>query len=312
MKIITRIVPVLITASLVFSMSGCGASPEKVREGAKTALASLESYKMNTKTDIKFSSDGNDTTTVSEYTFDIVESPFYEKIEMSDTYDGEETKSTMYIQEAGDEYELYMVYDDAWIKQSVDSEYLAYITGFYNFRKSVSDIIENADSFTISGRETFNGEKCIKGVFTYNEENLKQGLLDINAIEALGFTDMDDSMIEGAGSLDITVLFDSKTYIPVKYSYDLKPVLQIILDKMYKEYYNISSDEESDENTDNADKITVGSYLYENSISDINSIEASELPEEVKSAISFEEYYNNLMAEYYSDSVQNAEETPAE
>ena len=176
MKIKTRIISALITASLAFSLSGCGASPEEVKADAKASLEAMESYKMNSKTNIEFSSDDLTTTTESDYTFETVKSPFYEKIEMSDIYDGEETLSTMYIQEAGDEYELYMVYEDTWIKQSVDSDYLEYITDFYNFPKSVANIIENADTFTLSGSENIDGTKCLKGIFTYNEENLKQGV----------------------------------------------------------------------------------------------------------------------------------------
>ena len=91
--------------------------------------------------------------------------------------------------------------------------------------------------------------------------------------------------------------------MPVKYSFDITSLLQKIVDKVYEEYY---ASEESAENTETEETITIGKYGFEYSMKDVNLVEAEELPEDVKNAVNFEEYYTSMMNEYYSDAYEGA------
>lgn len=309
MRIKNFILSAILFTGVIFSFSGCGVSAETVVETAKKEIDLIESYKMQRSFDMELSSGEYSASTISDYTFDIVESPVYNKIEMKDIYDGEEVSNTMYIIEENGEYTAYMLYDSVWIKQSIDKEYYSYVTGIYDYSKNMKYLLDNADSYDVGGSETVNNVKCLKGTLTFNEETVSEVFNTLGVLDGLGLSELDGAFFEGLGNFEVDVFYDKETYLPVKYSFDVKEMLQNMVNNIYKEYQSEENSEEN-ENAQEAsdaseetktDILNILKYSTEYIITDVNKVEANELPSEVKEAVDFEEYYSNVMMEYYSN-----------
>ena len=334
MNLLKKIAVLSICGSVALSFSGC-ASADDVIAGAKEQAAGIESYKMNSSYNFDISAGDYTSVYSSDYNFDVVLDPLFAKMSMSDTMDSQTENMEMYLATSEDVHTAYMFYDEQWIKQDVDKELAEYVMNQYEFKKNIEFLLAHAADYKLQGSETINGAKALSAKGVVPASDLKAALESTGLLEYLGLSDLPDEAYVSAGPLTVNFWFDAKTYMPVKYSIDLKDIMQMLLDSLNGDAAEEASTEATDpagaeasteaaaapsesepadttgsaetENTETSESsMKINTYVVSYQVSDVNSTEGA-LPDEVKAAKTYEEYYQEQLSSYFNEVPETTE-----
>lgn len=193
-----------------------------------------------------------------------------------DTTENEET--VMYAETKDNTNTIYMGYAGKWMKQSLESEDMNYITNQYNIPEIVKLILANGKDFKETGTENINGAEAVKYDGTFDVTALQVFINETKVLDFIGMSGLPDTFYDGVGETTVSVWVDKKTNLPVKFSVDIAECVQKLTDNLIA----TSGQEVTEEQ-----KLYLTKYLVESDIRDVNNVESFELPEETKTA---EEY----------------------
>ncbi|MBQ4347502.1 MAG: hypothetical protein IJC39_03545 [Firmicutes bacterium] len=297
MKITKAAAPVALALLLALGLTGCkNVKEEDVLAKAALQLPAIESYISSSRFDLSMGYEDIVSNTSGESIFKISLDPFFSEMELTTTSDGFTDMTNMYIIEEGDIYSTYMLYEDTWVKTELDREYFDYILSPYEYKKNIEYLISEVTDFRLTGSEDIAERTTYRLTGSIAPEKLYEASNYLGLFEYIGLGGMGEEYFVNLKPVRVHVWFDCNSYMPVKYEVTLSDAIQTVFDNAYSSYQNEGGDDSAP-----GQYIEIDTYVVAFEATDINIYEPEPLPQEVSSAVSFNDYYTSLYLDSFSE-----------
>lgn len=269
----------IICLFLVFSLSavllsGCGAkSPEDAIAEARKSMEEATSMSFAQTIDMALSvvMDGETTefSLRSAMTVETTKNPQRIQADVTTDMGSMGSQSIKMYAEADDgQYSVNTSMDDGanWISVAPDTVDFAQINGSDSLALYLS-VLQN---ITETGKETIDGASTTRYDCTIANDDLMAVLESSGALSELETLGLDESTVASycaaMGDLPFSIWVDSKTYLPVRYRFDLGTAVNSVFDELFS----------SGSYTDTS--VTMTAYTIEMTITGVNTISSIERP----------------------------------
>lgn len=302
MKVRNKLAALFLTAAMAVSFTACGSEDDskasqnsvsqeqgsedesggqntaEVMAAAKEKMADIKS--MNAKSivemDMKVSAEGQEQSMQTVTTMDMTCSynPMLAKIDMSmDMGELGKQESSMYMEEADGEYNLYVSDGTSWQAQTVP----ALTATQYDAANNMSNYMD--DSLQAAGTEKLDSGNAYKFTGTISGDKMKEVMNASGMMDSLSSYGVDasqiDSLLSDVGGISVTYWIDEATSYPVKYEIDETEVMNTLMSKAM----------ESAEGQDASASIEFSKVTMQMTCSDFNAADAVTIPDEAKEAL---------------------------
>lgn len=229
MRRTNRIAALLSAIILALGLTACGGSGA---DGGKDPLAAAQAN-MNAATSMDAAMTMNMTMEVAGETMETVTSmdmslftdPMRMKVEATTEMAGQSALISVYAEQDGEGYMMYMNDGTSWYSTAATAEDL----GQYEVNQSMSAYIDSASSFKQEGTETVDGVSAYKYTGVITGENMKDVMLESGALDSMSSLGVSESqmeeMLSGLGDITVTLWISEAGLYPVRYDMDMTEVM---------------------------------------------------------------------------------------
>lgn len=278
-----RIIALGLAGVLTLGLTACGGekSAKQVLEQAVKNEQEITSMNAAIKMDMEMVMGvaGQEERVATTSTMDIsmFADPLKMRMDVTAEAEGESQTMSMYAQQTGDVYTVYMNDGSDWFSQEVELGDLEQ----YNATSNMQLYLDGSTQLEEAGSETVNGVETYKYTGVITGDTMQEIMESSGAMDSLGgLTEMgmDESQLEelmGAlGEMSISIWIDKKTCYPVRYEMDMSELMDTLMSKLMEMLQEALGQELGDMYM----KIPTMTLVME--CSDINAVKDFEIPAE--------------------------------